>query len=299
MLLLLLTRGFITLSNSTVLYDQSGPIVTLWLNRPEKMNAFTVEMGQELMSALDRADQDDSVRAIIFSGKGRAFCAGMDLSGDDNAFGLDETIDINSEDMERNRDWGGKLTLRMFRMKKPMIAAVNGASVGVGTTMQLPMDFRIASDHAKFGFVFSQRGITLESCASWFLPRLVGLPKALEWSLSGRVFKAEEALSGGLISEIVSSEQLLERAHEIANSFIESTSMMSVAINRQLLWRMISVNHPMEAHKIESRTMLYASMRDGKEGVKSFLEKRPADFQDKISNGAPYGLDWDDEPDWA
>jgi len=223
----------------------------------------------------------------------------MDLSSEGNVFGLDESVDANSPDMEKNRDLGGVLTLRMFRMKKPMIGAINGASVGVGTTMQLPMDVRIASEKAKFGFVFSQRGVSLESCASWFLPRLVGLPKALEWSFSGKVFGADEALAGGLVSEVVAPDALLDRAKEIANGFIGNTSAMSVAINRQLLWRMMGADHPMEAHKAESRTMYHASVRDGKEGVMSFLEKRPPEFNDKISNGAPAGFDWDQEPDWS
>ncbi len=279
--------------------ETSDQILTIRLNRPDNMNAFTVEMAHELIAELDRADQDDSVRAIIFTGKGRAFCAGMDLSSEGNVFGLDETVDPASPEMEKNRDLGGVLTLRMFRMKKPLIGAINGASVGVGSTMQLPMDVRIASEKAKFGFVFSQRGVTLESCASWFLPRLVGLPKALEWSFSGKVFKADEALAGGLISEITTPEKLLDRAQEIARSFCAGTSAMSVAANRQLLWRMMGADHPMEAHKIESRTMLHSSMKDGKEGVLSFLEKRAPSFADQISDGAPAGLDWDQEPDWT
>jgi enoyl-CoA hydratase/carnithine racemase len=266
------------------------------LNRPDRMNAFTVQMANDLIAALDEADRDDSIRAVIFTGAGRAFCAGMDLSPDGNVFGLDETIDPASPEMEKNRDTGGMVVLRMYRMKKPIIGAINGASVGVGTTMQLPMDVRIASPFAKFGFVFAERGITLESCASWFLPRLVGMPKALEWSLSGRVFGADEALAGGLISEIVEPEALINRAVEIAESFTAKTSPMSVAANRQLLWRMIGAAHPMEAHKVESRTMLHTSMRDGKEGVQSFLEKREPEFKDHISAGAPAGLDWDAEP---
>lgn len=280
----------------TELVDQ---ILIIRLNRPENMNAFTIEMGEELIRVLDAADDNDEVRAIIFTGNGRAFCAGMDLSSDGNVFGLDESVDANSPDMEKNRDAGGVLTLRMFRMKKPLIGAINGASVGVGTTMQLPMDVRIASEKAKFGFVFSQRGVTLESCASWFLPRLVGLPKALEWSFSGKVFGADEALAGGLVSEVVAADALLDRAIEIAKGFIGNTSAMSVAVNRQLLWRMMGADHPMEAHKAESRTMYHASVRDGKEGVMSFLEKREPEFKDKISDGAPAGFDWEQEPDWS
>lgn len=279
--------------------DLQDNILTIRLNRPEQMNAFTIEMGEALIEELDRADADDRVRAIVFTGNGRAFCAGMDLSSEGNVFGLDESVDPNSPEMEKNRDLGGVMTLRMFRMKKPMIGAINGASVGVGSTMQLPMDVRIAGEKARFGFVFSQRGVTLESCASWFLPRLVGLPKALEWSYTGKVFDAEEALKGGLVSEILPTDKLLDRAYEIAGSFISGTSAMSVAANRQLLWRMMGAEHPMEAHKAESRTMFHSSVRDGKEGVLSFLEKRQPEFADKVSEGAPAGFDWDQEPDWS
>lgn len=280
----------------TLLTGMQDGILTVHLNRPDRMNAFTVKMSEELLDVLEAADANDDVRAIIFTGSGRAFCAGMDLSTSGNVFGLDELVDIDSPEMEKNRDTGGKVVLRMYRMKKPLIAAVNGASVGVGSTLQLPMDVRIASPFAKFGFVFSQRGITLESCASWFLPRLVGIPKALEWSYTGDVFGAEEALSAGLISEIVEAGTLLERAVEIAQSFTAKTSPMSIAINRQLIWRMMGADHPMEAHKIDSRTMYHTSTRDGKEGVNSFLEKRPPEFKDKVSNGVPGCFDWDDEP---
>lgn len=271
-------------------------IYTILLNRPERMNAFTVEMAAEFIKALNEADEDDNVRSIIVSGNGRAFCAGMDLSTDGNVFGLDETVDASSPEMERNRDEGGKVVLRMYRMKKPIIGAINGASVGVGSTLQLPMDVRVASPFAKFGFVFSQRGITLESCSSWFLPRLVGVQKALEWSFKGNVFGADEALAAGLISEIVEADSLMNRAREIAASFAHKTSAMSVAANRQLIWRMIGAAHPMEAHAAESRTMYHTSTRDGKEGVQSFLEKREPEFADSVSNGAPVGFNWDDEP---
>ncbi len=287
------------MTTNTIQTEMDGNILIIRLNRPDNMNAFTIEMGEELIRVLDEADENDDVRAIIFTGNGRAFCAGMDLSSDGNVFGLDETVDANSPDMEKNRDLGGILTLRMFRMKKPMIGAINGASVGVGSTMQLPMDIRLASDKAKFGFVFSQRGVSLESCASWFLPRLVGMSKALEWSISGRVFGAEEALAGGLVSEVVSPDYLLDRAKEMAKSFINGTSAMSVAVNRQLLWRMMGADHPMEAHKLESRTMYHSSVRDGKEGVLSFLEKREPEFKDAVSGGAPSGFNWDDEPEWS
>lgn len=283
----------------TLTYETKGTTAIVTLNRPDAMNSFTPTMGKELEAVCDRADTDDSVRAVVFTGAGRAFCAGMDLSADGNVFGLDENIDPKSPEMERNRDTGGRVVLRMYRMKKPLIAAVNGASVGVGTTMQLPMDVRIASPFAKFGFVFSQRGITLESCASWFLPRLVGISKAAQWSYTGRVFKADEALASGLISEIVEPDALLDRALEIAGSFAANTSPMSVAINRQLLWRMMGADHPMEAHKAESRTMLHTSTRDGKEGVLSFLEKRDPEFKDAVSGGAPAGFDWDNEPEFS
>ena len=276
--------------------SQTDGVLTIRLNRPDQMNAFTVEMAAEMIQALDAADADDRVRAVIFTGNGRAFCAGMDLSTEGNVFGLDETVDPNSAAMERNRDEGGKVVLRLYRMKKPVIGAINGASVGVGSTVQLPMDVRIASPFAKFGFVFAQRGITLESCASWFLPRLVGVQQALEWSFKGNVFGAEDALKAGLISEIVEPDGLLDRAHEIALSFMQGTSAVSVAMNRQLIWRMMGASHPMEAHAAESRTMYHTSTRDGKEGVQSFLDKRAPEFADKVSNGAPGGFDWNAEP---
>jgi len=271
-------------------------IYTILLNRPERMNAFTVEMANELIAALDAADNDDSVRSVIISGNGRAFCAGMDLSTEGNVFGLDETVDAEGPEMERNRDTGGMVVLRMFRMKKPLIGAINGASVGVGSTLQLPLDVRIASPFAKFGFVFAQRGITLESCSSWFLPRLVGVQKALEWSFKGNVFGADEALAAGLVSEIVEADQLMVRAREIAGEFAAKTSAVSVAVNRQLVWRMMGATHPMEAHAAESRTMYHTSTRDGKEGVQSFLDKREPDFKDNISGDAPAGFNWDEEP---
>ena len=271
-------------------------IYTLLLNRPERMNAFTVEMANELIAALDEADNDDTVRSVILSGNGRAFCAGMDLSTEGNVFGLDESVDATGPDMERNRDTGGMVVLRMFRMKKPLIGAINGASVGVGSTMQLPLDVRIASPFAKFGFVFAQRGITLESCSSWFLPRLVGVQKALEWSFKGNVFGADEALGAGLISEIVEADRLMDRAREIAHGFAEKTSAVSVAVNRQLVWRMMGAAHPMEAHAAESRTMYHTSTRDGKEGVQSFLDKREPDFRDTVGGDAPAGFNWDSEP---
>jgi enoyl-CoA hydratase/carnithine racemase len=281
---------------TTLLTDLKDGVFTITLNRPDRMNAFTVEMAGELETALDDADTNDNVRAVILTGAGRAFCAGMDLSSEGNVFGLDETVDAASPEMARNRDEGGRVVLRMYRMKKPLIGAINGASVGVGSTMQLPLDVRIASPFAKFGFVFAQRGITLESCASWFLPRLVGVAKALEWSFKGNVFGADEALAAGLVSEIVEADTLLARAHEIAQGFVKSTSPMSVALNRQLIWRMMGAAHPMEAHQAESRTMYHTSTRDGKEGVQSFLDKRAPEFKNAISEGAPIGFDWDKEP---
>lgn len=280
----------------TITLTREGSAAILTLNRPDNMNAFTPTMARELEAVCDVVDADDSIRALVVTGAGRAFCAGMDLSASGNVFGLDESIDPMSPEMERNRDTGGRVVLRLFRLKKPVIGAINGASVGVGTTMQLPMDVRIASPYAKFGFVFAERGITLESCASWFLPRLVGVAQALDWSLSGRVFKAEEALKGGLISEIVEPDNLMARALELAESYTARTSAMSVAINRQLIWRMMGASHPMEAHQIESRTMLHTSMHDGREGVQSFLEKRAPEFSDKVSSGPVPGFDWDAEP---
>ena len=288
--------------------DDDG-IMVLTLCRPEAMNAFTGRMMYEVNSALDEADADDNVRAIIFTGDGeRAFCAGADLSQGDKTFDYAERSDggrktevvdeggkINwsSEDI---RDGGGMMTLRIFESIKPIIGAINGAAVGVGVTMQLPMDVRIASDNARFGFVFARRGIVPEACSSWFLPRIVGISQALQWCYSGEVFNAEEALRGGLVSEIVPQAELMARAKEIALKMTQMSSPVSVSMTRQMMWRMLGADHPMEAHKVDSKAIFGRGRQsDAKEGVLSFLEKRPPEFKDSPSQDLPDFYPWWDE----
>ena len=266
---------------NTILYDVEDNILTITLNRPEKLNAFTREMQAEMIDALDRADADDDVRAIIVTGAGRGFCAGADLSGGGNTFDADDRSD---RDSGLHRDGGGVLTLRIYEVNKPMISAVNGAAVGVGVTMQLPMDIRLASTDAKFGFVFARRGIVPEACSSYFLPRVVGISQALEWCYSGRVFGAQEAYEGGLIRKPVAPEELLPKAREIAREIVDNTSAVSVTLVRHMMWRMLNADHPMEAHKIDSRGIYHRGKSpDSHEGVQSFLEKRPAVFPEKVS----------------
>ena len=288
-------------------------IFVLTLNRPKVMNAFTGRMMYEVIDAFDKADADDNVRAIIVTGEGeRAFCAGADLSEGDKTFDYaeredagekktvvseDGAIDWSSEDI---RDSGGRVTLRIFESIKPVIGAINGAAVGIGATMQLPMDIRIASDNARFGFVFARRGIVPEACSSWFLPRLVGISKALQWCYSGEVFNAQEALDGGLVSEIVPQADLLARAKEIALQMTQMSSPVSVAMTRQMLWRMLGADHPMEAHKVDSKAVFGRGRQsDAKEGVVSFLEKRPPEFANKPSRDMPDFYPWWDEKTYS
>jgi len=264
-------------------------------------------MMQELIDAFDKADADDHVRAVIVTGEGRAFCAGADLSSGADTFDRDAKRGparrLSSGDVDYSdpsiRDGGGQVTLRIFKCLKPVIAAVNGPAVGIGVTMQLPMDIRIASENARFGFVFSQRGIVPEAASSWFLPRIVGISQALEWCYSGRVFAAQEALAGRLVSRVVPPEQLLPTARELARSFIDKTAPVSIALIRQMMWRMLGADDPMEAHKIDSRG-IYARGRseDVKEGVMSFLEKRPPQFANTVSRDMPSYFPWWDERDY-
>ncbi len=278
---------------STLLYDLKDGVLTLTLHRPEALNAFTGGMMMEMIDALDRADADDNVRAIIVTGSGRAFCAGADLSAGGSTFNADARPD---RPVGLQRDGGGILTLRIFECKKPMIAAVNGPAVGVGVTMQLPMDIRIASDNAKFGFVFARRGIVPEACSSYFLPRVVGISQALEWCYSGRVFNAEEALRGGLVRSVHAKEDLLGVANTIAREIADNTSAISVTMIRHMMWRMLGADHPMEAHKVDSRGIYHLGRSpDAKEGVESFLEKRPAQFPGKVSTDMPSFFPWWDE----
>ncbi len=289
-----------------ILTDISDGILTITLNRPEKLNAFTATMMREMIDAFRKANTNDEVRAIVVTGAGRAFCAGADLSGGAGTFdattradrpernaGPVETVDWSDE---RVRDGGGRLTLEIFECLKPVIAAVNGPAVGIGVTMQLAMDIRIASDQARFGFVFSRRGIVPEAASSWFLPRIVGIAQALSWCYSGKVFDAQEALKGRLVSEVVKPEELLPRARAIAREIADNTAPVSIALIRQMMWKMLGADHPMEAHKIDSRG-IYArgASVDVREGVASFLEKRPAKFPQKVTTDMPPYFPWWDE----
>ena len=281
-------------------------ILTLKLNRPEKLNAFTLTMMRELIDAFAKAGQDDGVRAIVVTGAGRAFCAGSDLSGGSETFDyvargdLPEHAASSGSDVdwsdERLRDGGGRVTLAIFECLKPVICAVNGPAVGVGLTMQLAMDIRIASDAARFGFVFSRRGIVPEACSSWFLPRIVGISQALEWCFSARIFDAEEALRGRLVSAVVKPDELLPRAYALAAEIRDNTAPVSIALARQMIWRLSALDHPIEAHKIDSRGIYSCgASADVKEGVSAFLEKRPAQFPLKVSSDMPPWFPWWDE----
>jgi enoyl-CoA hydratase/carnithine racemase len=281
----------------TLLLDVADGVATITLNRPDKMNAFTGQMMSDLIAAFDATDADDSVRAVIVTGAGKAFCAGADLSQGDKTFDYESRDDRpergDKGSLEYLRDGGGRVTLRIYESLKPVIGAINGAAVGVGATMQLPMDIRLASTAARFGFVFARRGIVPEACSSWFLPRLVGVSQALEWCYSGRVFDAEEALKGGLVRSLHVPEELLPAAHAIAREIADNASPVSIAITRQMLWRMVGADHPMEAHKIDSRAIFARGKQaDAKEGVMSFLEKRPAAFPNKVSADMPDFFPW-------
>ena len=271
---------------SEILYDVADSIATITLHRPDKLNAFTNRMMYELIEAFDAVDADDDVRAVIVTGSGRGFCAGADLSAGGETFAHGGS-DIQT-DAGVPRDGGGMVSLRIFECTKPVIGAINGAAVGVGVTMTLPMDIRLASDAAKFGFVFAKRGIVPEACSSWFLPRLVGISQAAEWVYTGRVFGAQEALDGRLVRSVHPGDELLGVARAIATEVAENTAPVSVALSRQMLWRMLGADHPMEAHRVDSRGIqLRGRSDDSREGVTSFLEKRPAVFPDRVSDGLP------------
>lgn len=269
-----------------ITYDVSDGIATIMLHRPDKMNAFTGRMMHEIISALDQTDADDDVKVVIFTGSGRAYCAGADLSSGG------ETFAKGGSDVQTKqgvpRDGGGLVSLRIFNSLKPVIGAINGAAVGVGVTMTLPMDIRLASDTAKFGFVFAKRGIVPEACSSYFLPRLVGVQQATEWVYTGRVFNADEALSGGLVRSVHAPDDLLPAARALALEIAENTAPVSIALSRQMMWRMLGASHPMEAHRVDSRGIMErGKSADSKEGVMSFLEKRPAVYPDRVSDGIP------------
>ena len=268
-------------------YAVDDSIATITLQRPERMNAFTDVMMRELIDAFDRVDGDDDVRVVIVTGAGdRAFCAGADLGGGGDTFAKGGS-DIQTS-VGVPRDGGGMVSLRIFDCKKPVIGAINGAAVGVGVTMTLPMDIRLASDSARFGFVFARRGIVPEACSSWFLPRLVGISTAAEWCYSGRVFPASEALERGLVRSVHAPDELLPAAIELAREIADNTAPVSVALTRQMLWRMLGADHPMHAHRVDSRGIQSrGASADSKEGVESFLEKRAPAYPVKVSDGLP------------
>lgn len=262
----------------------SDNVLTITLNRPERLNAFTTTMGDELRAVFDDADADDDVRAVIVTGAGRGFCAGADLERGTETFAKREHEDPDSIP----RDGGGRLTLRIFQCTKPVIAAINGPAVGIGATMTLPMDIRLASESARIGFVFSRRGIVPEACSSWFLPRLVGISRAMEWVATGRVFGADEALQGGLVRSVYPPDELIGAANALAREIADNAAPVSVALARMMMWRMLGAEHPMVAHRADSRGMYYRGRSaDAAEGITSFLEKRPAEFTDRVSDGLP------------
>lgn len=290
-----------TVSYTTLSYLIENRVLTITLNRPDSLNAFTVTMANELVDAFERASDDDSVGAIVVTGSGRAFCAGMDLSVGGNVFGLDENKQPTLEEMESRfhapemidgvRDTGGRVTLAIYECTKPVIAAINGPAVGIGITMTLAMDIRLASEKAKMGFVFGKIGIVPEACSTWFLPRIVGIAQALEWTYSADVFDAQEAKRGGLVKDVYAHDALLDEAYAIANK-LANRSAVATALTRQMMYRNASLSHPREAHKIDSLAVFYISQKDGKEGVQAFLDKREANFTSKVSADMPAFYPW-------
>ena len=282
----------------TLKYEVEQGVLTLTLNRPDQLNAFTVEMAQELVLAFNRASEDDDVRAIIVTGAGRAFCAGMDLSKPGNVFGLDESqrptlADMaQPENMDGVRDTGGTVTLAIYECKKPVIAAINGAAVGIGATMTCAMDIRLVSEKAKIGFVFSKLGIVPEACSTWFLPRIVGPSQALEWIYSGEIFDGQTAKDAGLARSVHAPDDLLPAARAIAQKIADNNSSVATALARQMILRNSAAPHPMAAHQTDSLAMFYTSIGDGKEGVAAFLEKRKAEFKGKASTDMPPFYPW-------
>ncbi len=276
--------------------DVADRVMTITLNRPDRLNAWTGQMGEELMLAFDRSDADDEVRVVIVTGAGRGFCAGADLATGG------ETFDYRAREAVADgapRDNGGQFTLRVFQSKKPVIAAINGPAVGVGATMTLPMDVRLASEEARMGFVFARRGIIPEACSSWFLPRVVGISRAMEWVATGRVFTAQEGLDAGLLRSVHPAGELLGAANALAQEIAQNTAPVSVALARQLMWRMLGADHPMVAHRADSRGMFSRGQSaDAVEGITSFLEKRPAVFPDRVSEGLPEIMPWWSEPEF-
>jgi len=286
---------------TTLRHEIENNILTVTLNRPDQLNAFTVDMANELISVFTQANDNDEIRAIVVTGSGKAFCAGMDLSIDGNVFGLDESLQPTLEDMKTRlhekeieegvRDTGGQVVLAIFNCKKPVIAAINGAAVGIGATMTCAMDIRLASKNARVGFVFNKIGITPEACSSWFLPRIVNMGTALEWVYSGDLIKADELERKGFLNSVETSESLLDKAYAIAER-ITQHSPVAIALTRQMMYRNAALPSPLEAHQIDSLAIYYASQNSGKEGVKAFLEKRPANYTDKASSDMPAFYPW-------
>jgi enoyl-CoA hydratase/carnithine racemase len=281
--------------------DIADRVMTITLDRPDRLNAFTVAMQREMCAAFDQADADPAVRAVVVTGRGRGFCAGADLESGGSSFDVDAGSKATGSGDARkpHRDEGGLLTLRIFQCTKPVIAAINGPAVGVGATMTLPMDVRLASDTAKFGFVFARRGLVPEAASSWFLPRAVGISTALEWTFTGRVFPASEALERGLVRSVHATDDLLPAAYEIAQEIASTTSAVSVSMTRQMLWRMLGAPSPMDAHIVDSNAIYHLGRSaDVREGVMSFLEKRPAAFTDQVPADIPQPWPFWDEPEF-
>jgi len=282
----------------TLAWTVEDGIATITLDRPDQLNAFTVTMADELVDAFDRASADDAVAAVVVTGRGRAFCAGMDLSSDGNVFGLEESLEPTLEDLHLRledpeivtgvRDTGGRVSLAIYRCTKPVIGAINGAAVGIGATMTLPMDVRLASDRARIGFVFGRLGIVPEAASSWFLPRIVGISRALEWVYSAEILSADEALAGGLVRSVHPAEELLDAAYALARKFTAHRSPVATALARQMMWRNSAQPHPLEAHRVDSLAMFFTSRGDGAEGVRAFREKRDPEFTGRTTEMPPF-----------
>ncbi|OGS49878.1 MAG: enoyl-CoA hydratase [Erythrobacter sp. RIFCSPHIGHO2_12_FULL_63_10] len=281
-----------------IILDKSDGIATITLNRPEKLNAYTRVMQGEICAAMDDIDADDDMRAVIFTGAGeRAFCAGADLTPEGGGHVFSDPTEVADLSDPTVRDGGGKLTLRLFQSKKPLISACNGVAVGIGATMQLAMDIRLAADNARFGFVFARRGIVPEACSSWFLPRIVGISQALEWCYTGRIFDAHEACERGLVRSVHAPDELMRAARDLAGEIAQNTSAVSVAMTRAMMWRLSATEHPMMAHRIDSRAIYRLSRsKDAKEGIASFLDKRAPEYPGRVSRDMPDFYPWWDEP---
>ncbi|HEX4378373.1 MAG TPA: crotonase/enoyl-CoA hydratase family protein [Steroidobacteraceae bacterium] len=287
---------------ATIETELNQRLLEVRLNRPQRRNAFTVEMSDELEDVFRQASRDDEVGAVILTGTGPSFCVGMDLSVGGNVFGLNEALDPSLNDIcERFedpdfvhgvRDTGGRVTLSIFACNKPVIAAINGDAVGIGATMTLAADFRLCATSARFGFVFGRIGIVPEACSSWFLPRLVGIERALEWTLTADLVAADEAQRSGLVRAVVGDDELLPEARRLAHRLIDNRSPVAIAMTRQMLWRNSALSSPLEAHRIDSLVIHHLAKRDGKEGVQAFLEKRPARFASKVSSDMPSIYPW-------